>query len=68
MTIFLVFYPLSVLVNWLAGEVGVNDLTLLLRVFLVIAVMTPTMTYFALPWITRRMEWFLQGQPPPWRR
>jgi antibiotic biosynthesis monooxygenase (ABM) superfamily enzyme len=25
--------------------------------------MTPIMTYFALPWITRQMEWFLHGRP-----
>jgi antibiotic biosynthesis monooxygenase (ABM) superfamily enzyme len=68
LVIFLVFYPLSVLVNWLAAEVGADELPLLLRVLLVIAVMTPTMTYLALPWVTRRMEWFLQGQAPPWRR
>ena len=24
--------------------------------------MTPVMTYAALPWITRRMEWWLQGR------
>ena len=68
LVIFLVFYPLSVVVNWLSAEVGADGLPLLLRVLLVIAVMTPTMTYLALPWVTRRMEWFLQGQPPPWRR
>lgn len=68
LVIFLVFYPLSVVVNWLSAEVGADALPLLLRVLLVIAVMTPTMTYLALPWVTRRMEWFLQGQPPPWRR
>jgi len=33
-----------------------------------IAVMTPVMTYAALPWITRRMEWWLHGRPAPWRR
>lgn len=68
LVIFLVFYPLSVVVNWLSAAVGADALPLLLRVLLVIAVMTPTMTYLALPWVTRRMEWFLQGQPPPWRR
>jgi antibiotic biosynthesis monooxygenase (ABM) superfamily enzyme len=67
-TIFLVFYPLSVLVNWLAGVAGLGDWNLLLRVLVIILVMTPTMTYAALPWVTKRMEWFLQGQPPPWRR
>jgi len=67
-TIFLVFYPLSVLVNWLAGVLGLDALPLLPRVLVIILVMTPTMTYFALPWITQRMQWFLHGEPPPWRR
>ena len=68
LVIFLVFYPLSVLVNWGAAETPVHEWPLLLRVLLTIAVMTPVMTYAALPWITRRMQWFLQGQPPPWRQ
>lgn len=66
-TIFLVFYPLSVLVNWGAGSY-VADVALPLRILLTVLVMTPVMTYAALPWITRKMGWFLQGQPPPWRR
>ena len=67
MTIFLVFYPLSLLVNWGAGSY-VADVALPLRILLTVLVMTPVMTYAALPWITRKMQWFLQGQPPPWRR
>jgi antibiotic biosynthesis monooxygenase (ABM) superfamily enzyme len=65
--IFLVFYPLSVLVNWAAGHT-ILDWPLLLRVLVVVLVMTPIMTYVALPWITRRMDWWLQGRPAPWRR
>ena len=68
LVIFLVFYPLSVLVNWGAAETPVHTWPLLLRVLLTIAVMTPVMTYAALPWITRQMHWFLQGQPAPWRQ
>lgn len=64
--IFLVFYPLSVLANWAAGHV-IADWTLPLRVLAVVVVMTPVMTYLALPWITRRMEWWLHGRPAPWR-
>jgi antibiotic biosynthesis monooxygenase (ABM) superfamily enzyme len=56
--IFLVFFPLSLLVNWAAGEL-VPDLFLPLRVLLSVVVMTPVMTYLALPWITRRMAWWL---------
>ena len=65
--IFLVFYPLSVLANWAAGHT-ILDWPLLLRVLVVVLVMTPVMTYVALPWITRRMDWWLQGRPAPWRR
>ena len=66
-TIFLVFFPLSLLVNWVSLHT-VGDLLLPLRVFLSVLVMTPVMTYLALPWMTRRMNWWLQGEPPPWRR
>ena len=31
-------------------------------------VMTPVMTYLVLPQLTRRLEWFLHGEPAPWRR
>ena len=65
--IFLVFAPLSLLVNVLFHALA-PDLALPLRVLASVLVMTPTMTYLALPWMTRQMEWFLQGQPPPWRR
>ncbi|MFC6286461.1 antibiotic biosynthesis monooxygenase [Nocardioides sp. GCM10027113] len=66
-TIFLVFYPLSVLVNWFAGQY-LSDITLPLRILMTVLVMTPVMTYFALPWITRKLQWWLQGKPAPWRR
>ena len=56
--IFLVFFPLSLLVNWLANE-SVPDLPLPVRVLLSVVVMTPVMTYLALPWVTRRMAWWL---------
>lgn len=56
--IFLVFYPLSVLANWL-GSQTMAGVWLPLRVLVTVAVMTPLMTYLALPWITRRMAWWL---------
>lgn len=65
--IFLVFYPLSVLVNGLAGRYAAG-VPLGLRVLLAVLVMTPVMTYLALPWITSRLQWWLQGKPAPWRR
>jgi len=56
--IFLVFYPLSVIANWVAGHL-IAGWPLPLRVLAVVLVMTPVMTYLALPWVTRRMEWWL---------
>jgi hypothetical protein len=64
--IFLVFYPLSVVVNALAGRYA-DGVPLPLRVLLSVLVMTPVMTYLALPWITRQLQWWLQGRPAPWR-
>jgi len=64
--IFLVFFPLSLLVNELFVRL-LPDLALPLRVLVSVLAMTPVMTYAALPWITRRMEWWLQGRPAPWR-
>jgi uncharacterized protein len=65
--IFLVFFPLSLIVNWAGGHL-LADVWLPLRVLISVLAMTPVMTYLALPWITRRMEWWLQGRPAPWRR
>ena len=38
----------------------IADWPLVPRVLLIIAVMTPLMTYVLLPFATRRMQWFLQ--------
>ena len=57
--IFLVFFPLSLAANWISGRV-MAGVALPLRVLVSVLVMTPLMTYVFLPWITRRMEWFLQ--------
>jgi antibiotic biosynthesis monooxygenase (ABM) superfamily enzyme len=65
--IFLVFFPLSLFVNWSSGHL-LADVWLPARVLIGVVAMTPVMTYLALPWITRRMEWWLQGRPAPWRR
>jgi antibiotic biosynthesis monooxygenase (ABM) superfamily enzyme len=64
--IFLVFFPLSLVVNELFVHL-LPDLVLPLRVLVSVLVMTPVMTYAGLPWITRQMEWWLQGRPAPWR-
>ena len=57
-TIFLVFFPLSLLSNWVVAHT-IIDWPLPLRVLVTIVVMTPLMTYLLLPWITRRMAWWL---------
>ncbi|MEP9382293.1 antibiotic biosynthesis monooxygenase [Nocardioides cheoyonin] len=64
--IFLMFFPVSLLANWVLAPL-VGDWVLPLRVLGVIVVTLPFMTYFGLPWITRNLEWFLQGKPAPWR-
>lgn len=56
--IFMAFFPLSLLVNTLSGWLA-PDLVMPLRVLVTILVMTPVMTYVAMPWITRRMAWWL---------
>ncbi len=66
-TIFLVFFPLSLAVNYFS-RAYLEDIVLPLRVLITILILTPIMTYLALPWITRTMSWWLHGEPPPWRR
>jgi antibiotic biosynthesis monooxygenase (ABM) superfamily enzyme len=56
--IFLVFLPLSLAANFVASHT-ISDWPLVPRVVLVTTVMTPLMTYVFLPWITRRMSWWL---------
>lgn len=57
--IFMGFFPLSLAVNYLVGRTPLADWPLVARVFVTILVMTPLMTYAVLPWITRRMTWWL---------
>ena len=65
--IWIAFFPLSLGVTLLLGEV-VPDLATPLRVLLSTVLMTPVMTYLVLPWLTRRLSWWLEGRPAPWRR
>ena len=58
-TIFLVFFPLSLAANFVLGHTPVADWPLPVRVLLTVLVMTPLMTYVLLPWITRKMAWWL---------
>jgi antibiotic biosynthesis monooxygenase (ABM) superfamily enzyme len=57
--IFMGFFPLSLAVNYLVGHTALADWPLVLRVLATILVMTPLMTYVVLPWLTRRMSWWL---------
>lgn len=59
--IWLTFFPLSLLVTWLAAQ-WVPGLPLVPRVLVSTLLMTPVMTYLALPWMTRRLGWWLQGR------
>ncbi|AXT83791.1 antibiotic biosynthesis monooxygenase [Aeromicrobium sp. A1-2] len=62
--IFLVFFPLSVAANY-AGKDLAADWWLPLRVLATVAVMTPVMTYLALPWITRLLQPWLNAARRP---
>ena len=63
-TIWLVFYPLNLLATVTLG-VWLADLPVALRVAVVTLTLTPLMTYLLLPWVTRRLQWWLAGRS--WR-
>jgi hypothetical protein len=63
-TIWLVFYPLNLLATVTLGAL-LADVHVALRVLVVTLALTPVMTYALLPWITRRLGWWLQGRS--WR-
>lgn len=65
--IWFAFFPLSLLTSWVLGLLA-PGLDLLPRVFVSTVLMTPVMTYLVLPQLTRRLEWWLHGEPAPWRR
>jgi antibiotic biosynthesis monooxygenase (ABM) superfamily enzyme len=56
--IYMVFLPLSLTANWVASHT-IADWSLVPRVVLVTTIMTPLMTYVFLPWVTRKMAWWL---------
>jgi len=66
-SIFIVFYPLSLLANWallpLAGA-----WPLALRILVTVAVVTPVMTYLAMPLVTRALRPWLNATRRPSRR
>ena len=63
-SIFLVFYPLSLGANALFGAVLVGW-PLWLRVLISVITVTPIMTYLALPLVTRALRPWLQRRPAP---
>jgi antibiotic biosynthesis monooxygenase (ABM) superfamily enzyme len=60
-TIWLVFFPLNLLATVTLGAL-LADVFVVVRVAVVTLTLTPLMTYLLLPWITRRLEWWLQGR------
>ncbi len=60
--IFIVFWPLSLVLN-VAAVQWAPDVWLPLRVTVTVLVMTPTMTYLLLPWITQLLAPWLNKQP-----
>ena len=56
--IYLVFLPLSLTANFVASRT-IGAWALVPRVVLVTTIMTPLMTYVFLPWMTRKMAWWL---------
>jgi antibiotic biosynthesis monooxygenase (ABM) superfamily enzyme len=63
-SIFLVFYPLSVGANYALSPFA-GALPIWLRVLISVLVLTPVMTYLALPFVTRALRpWLLRERQP----
>jgi len=60
-TIWLVFFPVNLLATVTLGRL-LEDTHVVLRVLVVTLTLTPVMTYVFLPWVTSRLEWWLQGK------
>jgi uncharacterized protein len=65
--IWVAFFPTNLLAQWLLTPL-LGDWPLALRVLLLTLVLIPVMTYLVLPVVTRRLQWWLEGRPAPWRR
>ena len=63
-TIWLVFFPLNLLATVTLGRL-LADAHVVLRVAAMTLTLTPVMTYLLLPWVTRRLQWWLHGRS--WR-
>lgn len=63
-SIFLVFFPLSLIANWALSPLT-HDWPLVLRVLLTVVLVTPVMTYLAMPLVTRALRPWLLRSPRP---
>ena len=54
-SIFIVFFPLSLLANWALSPIT-QDWPLVFRVLLTVVLVTPVMTYLAMPLVTRALR------------
>jgi antibiotic biosynthesis monooxygenase (ABM) superfamily enzyme len=61
-SIFIAFYPLSLLANWLLAPVT-GAWPLPLRVLVLVALVSPVMTYLAMPFVTRVLRAWLLKRP-----
>ena len=62
-SILIVFYPLSLFFNWVLSFVDLGW-PLPLRVLLLVLIVSPIMTYFALPLVTRALRpWLMRPTP-----
>jgi antibiotic biosynthesis monooxygenase (ABM) superfamily enzyme len=59
-TIWLVFFPMNLLATVTLGA-ALDDVHVVLRVLVLTALLTPLMVYVVLPWITARLQWWLQA-------
>lgn len=60
-TIWLVFFPVNLLATVTLGA-ALADAHVVLRVLAITLALTPLMTYLLLPWMTARLQWWLQGR------
>ncbi|GGQ56454.1 antibiotic biosynthesis monooxygenase [Couchioplanes azureus] len=65
-TIWIGFFPLALLAAVTLGP-ALEEQHVVVRTLATTLCLTPLMTYLVLPQITRSLQWWLQGQPPPWR-
>jgi antibiotic biosynthesis monooxygenase (ABM) superfamily enzyme len=65
--IWLGFFPLSLLAAVTLGRLVAGQ-HVVVRTLVTTVCLTPLMTYLVLPQVTRTLQWWLHGRPPPWRR